>query len=156
MRQLKAFASHSLAAVLEAAMIAILIVGLIAVPVLAAKGGNGGGGKGGGKPVSGTSSITLVMVDGTGTEPTHGDTITFSVSTTETDRPFVSVNCYQAGTWVYSASVGFFPDYPWAQEFVLASTSWPSGAADCTAELYTSKDGRRTTTLATLDFSVAP
>ena len=30
--------------------------------------------------------------------------------------------------------------------------SWPGGAADCTAMLYTTTDGRRLTTLATLGF----
>ncbi|HET9287995.1 MAG TPA: hypothetical protein VFO26_10580 [Gaiella sp.] len=81
--------------------------------------------------------------------------MTFTVSTTATDRPYVSLNCYQNGVWVYSDSAGFFPDYPWSQNFTLATLStWTSGTGDCTATLYTTKDGRRSTTLATLGFHV--
>lgn len=138
----------------EALIIVILITGLLAIPVLAAKGGGGGGGKpsGGG---GGGGTISLVMVDPADTAANHGDQVTFSVATTATDRPFVKVNCYQGGTWVYAASAGFFPDYPWSKNFILAADSWPSGAASCTATLYSSRDGIRTTTLATLNFAVA-
>jgi hypothetical protein len=86
--------------------------------------------------------------------PNHGDVVSFIVSTSATDRPFVSLNCYQGTSWVDSASVGYFSAYPWAQEFKLSSASWGDGAASCTARLYLSKDGSRTTTLATLAVAV--
>jgi hypothetical protein len=120
--------------------------GSVATPM--ARGGNGGGS-------GGTSSLTLVMVDDANRNgvPNYGDKLTFNLSTTVTS-PFVSLNCYQGVSWIYAASVGYFDSYPWAKEFTLAGTSWPGGPADCTATLYTTKDGRRTTTLATLSFHV--
>jgi hypothetical protein len=108
-----------------------------------------------GKPSGGSTSgstVTLVMKDASDTVVNHGDVITFRVATTATDRPFVSVQCKQGGTLVYSASAGYFPDYPWSTDFTLSSNSWTSGDADCTARLYSSKDGVRTTTLATTSF----
>ena len=121
--------------------------GSVATPT--ARGGNGGG-------TGGTSSLTPVMVDDANLNglPNYGDKLTFTLSTTATS-PFVSVNCYQGQAWVFAASVGYFDAYPWAKEFTLAANSWPNGAADCTATLYTTKDGRRTTTLATLAFHVS-
>ena len=74
--------------------------------------------------------------------------------TTSAASPFVSVNCYQGAAHVYAASVGYFAAYPWSKDFILSASSWTGGAADCTARLYTSRDGTRTTTLATLAFAV--
>jgi hypothetical protein len=108
-------------------------------PALAAKGGGGGGGK---PQAGGTSSLELVLLDAADGVANHGDRITFNLSTTATDRPYVSLRCYQDGAWVYAASVGYFDGYPWAKEFTLSSSSWPNGAGDCTARLYTTKDGR--------------
>ena len=153
MHRIRSFASHSFAAVLEAGLIALVVLTLVITPALAAKGGNGASGKPGG---AGTSSLALVMVDPSDPGANHGDVISFGVSTTATDRPFVSVNCYQGTAWVYTASVGFFPSYPWSQTFTLASAAWTAGGADCVARLYSSKDGTRTTTLATMTFVVAP
>lgn len=82
--------------------------------------------------------------------------MTFAVTTTATASPFVNLNCYQNGVWVYAASAGFFAAYPWPQLFTLSSTAWRSGDADCTARLYSTKDGTRTTTLATHSFHVYP
>src|SRR5215210_539379 len=119
----------------------------------AAMAGKGGGGKTGGTTGGTGSSLSLVLLNSTDGLPHYGQTVTFTVSTTS-DRPYVSVNCYQGGAWVYAASAGFFPDYPWSRNFILAATSWPGGAADCTAALYTTTDGIRITTLATLAFHV--
>jgi hypothetical protein len=123
-----------------------------------AKGGNrGGGGTGGGGTTSGVGSLSLKMVidaNGDGL-PNWNDHVTFTLSTSATS-PFVRVDCYQGSTWVYVASVGYFDAYLWPKEFTLSSTSWSSGAADCTATLYTSTDGSSTTTLATLPFHVNP
>ena len=135
---------HSGQAVLEGALVSLLVVGLMAGTAFAAR----GGGNGSGGSTTGGGSLALVLASGD-TVANHGDTITFAVTTSAT-RPFVGLSCYVSGALVYQASVGFFPDYPWAQNFVLASNGWTAGAADCTARLYTTKDGIRTTTLATL------
>ncbi len=144
------------AAILFVLSLAVLALALVPAAGLAAKGGNGGGGGkpggGGGKPGGGssTSSLTLVMVsdrNGNGS-PNWGDTITFTVSTTATNYPYVDVRCYQNGALVYSASAGFYDSYLWpgARNMPLSSPSWTGGAATCTAVL---NDG-----LATLDFAV--
>lgn len=123
-------------------------------PALAAKGG-------GGKPPGGgssSSSVRLVLLDSTDGLPHYGQRVTFSVSTTATTRPFVRLNCYQNGGWLYSASAGYFADYPWSQDLILSSSAsggWSGGAADCDATLY-SNDGRRSTDLATIAFHVEP
>jgi hypothetical protein len=79
----------------------------------------------------------------------HGDTISFSVQTSATDRPFVALECRQGGSAVYWKSVGMFPDYYeyfGAPLFTLSSLSWTGGDADCTAELqYQHKNGRMRT-----------
>ena len=107
-------------------------------------------GKGGGNPKDNAgSSLTLVMVDDARVSgPSWGDIVTFNVSTTAT-RAFISLECYQGSAWVLAAG-----GWPLDSEFTLAATSWPGGAAECTATLFTTIDGRRTTTLATLSFSV--
>lgn len=126
------------------------VAALVLVPTVVAAPGGGGKGGGGG----GSSSLSLVLLDSTDGQAHWGQQVTFNVATTATASPFVSVNCYQGSTWVLTASAGFFPSYPWSKNFTLSSGSWPSGAADCTARLYMTKDGSRTTTLATLTFHV--
>lgn len=137
--------THALLAVVVALSLSLAS----ASPALAARGGNGGGG-------SASSTLNLVLLDSSDGVAHAGQHTTFAVSTTATSSPFVSLNCYQAGAWVYTASAGFFASYPWPQEFTLASSAWISGAADCTARLYSTKDGTRTTTLATISFPVYP
>jgi hypothetical protein len=133
-------------------VVALAAAALLAVaPAALAKGaspngGSGGGGKGGG----GSSSLSLVMVtdaNGNGT-PNWGDTVTFKVTTTQTQYPSVALKCSQGKTLVYQTSAGFYPSYPWPwqQNMTLKSDAWTGGAADCTATLNTS--------LATLTFHV--
>jgi hypothetical protein len=76
------------------------VVLLVVVPSALA-GKPGGGGKG-------NSSISLVLLNGD-TEPHFGGSVTFNVSTTATDQPWVNVSCYQNGAWVYGQWQGFFP-----------------------------------------------
>ena len=129
------------------------LLALVAAP--AAFAGKGGGGKpSGGGTTGGSGSLTLVLLNSTDGVAHQGQSVTFNVSTTSTDRPFVRLDCYQGGTWVYTASAGFFPDYPWSKEFPLSSSAWTSGAASCTATMYMTKDGSRVTNLATLTFPV--
>ena len=150
LNRLRAFLSHSALALGEAGLIALVVVVLVAGTALAGKGGAA-------KHTGGSGTIALVMVEDQNTNgaPNWNDTVTFTVTTTSTDRPFVSVDCYQNGAWVYTASAGFFPDYPWPATFSLSSGSWPGGAASCNARLYsTSSGGTRTYTLATMTFAV--
>ena len=79
----------------------------------------------------------------------------FDVSTNATDRPYVLVNCYQNGTWVYAGQAGFWAGALFGQNFTLASTSWTSGAATCTARLGAlNADGTRFRELASTSFNV--
>ena len=127
-----------------------LVVGLVialmvafAGQALAAKGGHGKA-RGG--------SLELVMMDPTDGAPHWGETATFEVSTTATDRPYVVLDCYQ-GSLVYSASAGFYSGYPWPSDryMTLSSNTWTGGAADCTATLFYF-DGRHVRDLATMSF----
>ena len=146
---LKRFTSHSLMALAEASLIALLVVGLMAGAAFAGKGG-------GGKPSGGGGgTISLDVLSGGDQTPNWGETVTFNVSTSAS-RPSVSLKCYQGGVWVYSGSVGYFPEYPWDQFFILRNTTWSSGAADCTAKLYTVNSRGTSVTLATMSFHVAP
>jgi hypothetical protein len=104
---------------------------------------------------SSTSSLSLVLLNSTDGLPHWGQNVTFTVSTTATDYPYVSLDCSQNGALVYGAMAGFFPSYPWpgSQIFPLSSPSWTSGAASCTATLYY-VNGKKNITLAVLNFPV--
>jgi hypothetical protein len=70
-----------------------------------------------------------MVVDANGDgQPNYGDTVTFIVSTTVTDRPYVALECFQGGVEVYSAWAGFYPDFSWTQDFTLKSQAWTGGA----------------------------
>ena len=105
-----------------------------------------------GKPGPGGSTATfrLVLLDSADGVPHWGQRVTFDVGTTATDRPMVSLKCFQGGTLVYAFQAGFYPDYPWTKVATLRSNSWTGGAADCDARLYKAAGGTKTTTLATL------
>ncbi len=135
-------------------VLAAVTVGVLALAATPALAGKGGGKPGGGSTTTtGGGTLELVLLNSTVGLPHHGQQVTFKV-TTSASRPFVSLNCYQGGAHVYTSSAGFFPDYPWSRNFTLASMSWTGGAADCTARLYTTVDGTKTTTLATLSIRV--
>ena len=109
-----------------------------------------GQGKGKGKPnAAAVYGILLEIVNDNGNGlPDYGESVKFNVSTTATN-PFISLSCYQGAAWVYAA--GGMP-VNWA--FTLASNSWSGGDAECTATVYTTIDGSKTTTLGTLSFPV--
>lgn len=108
-----------------------------------------------------TSSLNLVVLqsgattNGATAEPSFGGQVTFDVSTTATDRPFVNVRCYQGSNWVYDGWNGFFAAYVGDPVYTLASPYWTGGAANCTADLvYFDRQGRERT-LASTAFNVA-
>lgn len=136
----------------EALIIVILVFGLFAVPVLAAKGGNGGGGR----PAAGTGTISLVLMESTDGLPHFGQKVTFDVSTTATDSPYVHLTCSQAGSLVLESRQGFFEHALGNEWFYLGPTpAWQGGDADCTAylESYTRKGWK---VLASTSFHVYP
>jgi len=107
------------------------------------------------KPTS-SSSIKLVLLSASvGSGPHWGNQVTFAVSTTATDRPYVLLNCYQNGAWLYAAQAGFYASYPFSQVFTLSSTAWTGGAADCKARLgKLNAYGTKFTELASTSFHV--
>lgn len=153
----RGYGTRLLGAAAEGLLIVLLVSGLVAGNALAAKGG-GGGSKGGGKAGSGTIAGPVVVQDANGNGLANaGDQVTFQVTTTASDRPFVGLRCWQGSTWVYDGYVGYFDDYLFDQRFVLGSGYWQSGTeAVCTARLfYYDKRGNQNV-LATLDFAVQP
>jgi hypothetical protein len=156
--RIRRITSHSLQAIAEAALIAMLVVGLMAGTAFAGKPAAGTGGHG--KPGSGGTGTLAVVIasDSNGDGAANwGDSVTYTVSTTATLYPYVSTSCYQGTTQVLGGSAGFFASYPWpsAQVIPLTSMLWTSGAADCTATLY-SNDGGNRTNLKTISFHVNP
>ncbi len=150
--RIRSVLKHSTMAVLEGALVASLVVGLMAGTALA---GKGGGHKPGGG-ATGSGSLAWQMVtdnDGNGA-PNWSDTITFKVSTTATTEPHVNLTCSQGGTVVYGAATGYYDSYPWpwTQNMTLSSQSWTGGSASCTAVL-TAYSGTSVTTLGTLSFT---
>lgn len=132
MSLLRRFTSHALLAVAEAGLISLLVVGLLAGTAFAARGGERGK-PGGGS--SGSGTIALALMDGA-TEPHFGARVTFTVSTTSTEYPYVHLMCYQGGALVGEGRQGFFPTALGNQWFYLGPTpNWQAGAADCTAKL---------------------
>src|SRR5262245_8745546 len=86
------------------------------------------------RPSPPEGTISLVLLNSTDGLPHVGQKVTFDVSTTATLYPFVTLDCYQGATWVSHASNGIFPT-SLSEIFTLASSSWMSGGAQCTAYL---------------------
>lgn len=129
-------------------LVALAAASILALtgPADAARGGNKGGGAQ--KTTGSTSSITLDQQ----APIAHGQTITFTVASSA-DRPFSEVKCYQQGAMVYASSAGHFEDYSinfGEPQHILSSAGWPSGEADCSANLmYLAKNGRWRTAAST-------
>ncbi len=134
--RIRRITSHSLQALAEASLIAMLVVGLMAGTAFAAK---GGGGKPGGG--SGTGTISLAVMDGA-TDAHFGARVSFNVATDATPYPYVHLMCHQGGSLVAEGRQGFFPTALGNEWFTLGPTpAWQEGAAECTANL--EKSGRR-------------
>ena len=55
------------------------------------------------------------------TQAAHNGRVTFNVSTTATDRPFVGLRCWQGTNFVYDGYVGYFPGAMFDPWFTLDS-----------------------------------
>ena len=142
---------HAGQAVLEGALISLLVVGLMAGTAFAAR---GGGGKAGGS-TGGSGTIALSLMDGA-TVATYGARVTFTISTTATAYPYVHLMCSQGGTLVLESRVGFFPTALGDEWFYLGPTpAWQGGAADCTANLEKSTSRGGWSVLGSTGFSVS-
>jgi hypothetical protein len=150
---LRSAVRHSAKAIAEGTLIALLVVGLVAGAALAAKGGSGTG-----KPSRDTgSTMSVVVLDGSDATPNHTERVTFDVSTSATDRPFVQLMCWQGSTGVYNKSIGIFYDYLFDPWFTLDSSYWADGqTADCTARLYYYDKRGNQKDLKTMGVAVAP
>lgn len=139
-----------LARIAIAVSIAALVLALVPT-ALAGKGGKPGGGSGG--STTGSGSFSLVLLNSSDGLPHWGQLVTFNVSTSAS-RPFVSLQCFQGGMLVYSASVGYYDDYPWRKDFTLSSYAWSGGAADCTAQLYSYSSTGKKSVMGTMGIHV--
>jgi hypothetical protein len=147
--RIKGLFSHTVMALAEASLVALLVVGLVAGTAFAARGGGKPGGGGGG-------TLTMVMVDGADTTANHNDVITFRFTTSD-PYPIVSATCSQGGVVVFGDSHPMYWPNIWDDpgHFQLASLSWTGGGASCTASLKGTNRGK-VVTLATTSFTVAP
>ena len=139
------------------ASIAVAVAALLVVAI--AGSALAGGGKGGGS----RGSLTLVVLpdettastdSGTSVVPHYGGEITFEVSTSATDHPYVNVRCYQGEAFVYDGWAGFFNGAWGGQTFTLSSMYWTGGAAECDARLVMFGNNGRERTLTSMSFHV--
>ena len=95
----------------------VLLATLTAVSLAAlgvAVAGNPASARGPGK---GSSTVTAVPLNSPDGLAHYDGQVTFKVSTTVTTKPFVKLDCYQDGAYVYWSSAGFFPDYPDSDDY---------------------------------------
>ena len=103
---------------------------------------------------AGSSSIAL-NPQRTASALQVGSQVTFSVATNRTDRPWVSVACYQSRVLVYKQYHGMFASYSLDPVFTLGpTTKWTSGGANCTSTLLYFDSNGREHSLATTSFDV--
>jgi hypothetical protein len=126
---------HSTQAVLEGALVATLVVGLMAGTALAGKPTAGSGGKHGGGPTGGSISVRMVTDANGNGAANYGDQITYDVSKVGVTNPFITTTCVQNGVNVLTTFAGYYPGYIWsgAQTITLTTELWTAGAATCTA-----------------------
>jgi hypothetical protein len=136
--------SHSLQAILEGALIALIVVGLIAGTALA------------GKPSRTGNSLSVVALESSDGAPHQGQDVTFKF-TTSNFYPVVSLSCSQNGNVVYGSSGPMYWPNMWDFDgvFTLASQAWTEGAADCRADLKGTQRGK-IVLLASTSFHVDP
>jgi hypothetical protein len=134
--------THSAQAVAEGALIALLVVGLMAGTAFAGKSALHSRPGGSTAVYSGEIRLAPLVVDNNANgTPNRGDVVTFDISTNHT-APYVQLECFQSGSRVLLGRKGYFDSsLDTNRNFGLASGSWQSGSADCTASLvyYTRK-----------------
>src|SRR5437773_12533104 len=103
------------------------------------------------------SGFALVVLNSTDGLANWGGQVTFTVSTTATTEPHVSLRCSQNGVVVYATQTGFYAGYlwPWTQVMTLSSVAWTGGSADCVATLYYFS-GADVVSLGTIGFTASP
>lgn len=148
--RIRSVLTHSGQAVLEGALIATLVVGVMAGTTFAAKPG--------GQTTTTTFTGPWMVYDANGNQsPNYMDSITFDVSTTATSQPQVGLRCYQGSTFVEDAYVSYFDSWLSPTYFTLGSSYWnPALDASCTARLFYYDKRAREHVLGTLTFPVAP
>lgn len=107
-------------------------------------------------PVSAGKASATVTLDQP--SPAHGDFITFSVTTNSTPT-LVRLTCSQDGAVVAIGGWLVHSDTSYTSETIgLYSPAWPSGGADCIAEvkLVTAHPSTRWKTIGSTTFDVAP
>jgi hypothetical protein len=117
-----------------AVVAAVALAALVGIPSQASAGKRPGGGP---TPGGTNSAITLVLLNSTDGKAHYGQTVTFNESTTATTQPWVNVVCRPNGVVVAQGWNGYFVGSLTGRNFVLASPTWTSGDADCTANLTT-------------------
>jgi len=100
-------------------------------------GGHKGGGGGGGGSTGGSGTLAMVMVNDWNTDglPNWADWVSFTISTTATDQPWVNLKCYVNGYLVAEGWNGYFVGSLTGTTFGLYSPQWSGGPAECTAYL---------------------
>ena len=149
--RIRSVLNHSLQAVLEGALIAMLVVGLMAGTALA--------GKRAGSTTSGVTFTGPVMVvDQNGDHAAnYKDTIRFNV-VTSASKPMVGLRCWQGSEFVLDGYGSYFSSRLSDGNFMLSSGYWDANAsARCTARLFTfDRRGREHLLTTTLTVDVAP
>jgi hypothetical protein len=135
--RIKSLLTHSLQAIAEGSLIALLVVGLMAGSVFAGGKGGGGGKPGGGGTTGGSYAATVSPAG----PYTFGQDIYVTTNAPvypNNTGPWVDVSCTQNGTTVYNVTHAGFAGgwyYNWA--FTLGPTyMWAGGAADCKVRVY--------------------
>ena len=127
----------------------VAVVALASSGALAAK----GAGKGHGGNTTSSDLIKIVYLDSTDGQAHWGQQVTFTVTTSATTRPYVSLVCMQGSDRVYGSTAGMFDSYTWSRNFTLQSTTWTGGDADCTATAYYFTGNGAERTLGSLPFT---
>jgi hypothetical protein len=138
MKTVRRATAHTFLALLEAVLVASLLVLVVAGSAFAGK-PSGGGGGGGHKTVSGgTISVTMVSDNDASGAISFGDVVRWDVSRTTVSNPYITTTCTQNGATALTTWAGYYPGYLWpaAQDITLSSDVWTGGAASCTGVLY--------------------
>jgi hypothetical protein len=123
-------------ALLEAALLASLLVLVVAGSAFAGKPSGGGGGK---HQVSGGSlSVKLAADNDANGTISFGDVVRWDVSQVTVSNPYVTTTCTKDGATLLTTWAGYYTGYLWpaAQDITLSSDVWVGGSATCTGVLY--------------------